>query len=73
VAAQQGENYASQNSRQESKNPWLDFWFHIFSYLITSIFFAFSAMQIERSQKNPKKKFSALSCFVVLAIFAVLS
>jgi len=30
AAAQEGENFASQNSRQESRNPWMDFWFHVF-------------------------------------------
>ena len=30
MAAQQSENFAGQNSRQESRNPWMDFWFHVF-------------------------------------------
>ena len=30
VAAQEGENFAWQNSRQESENPWMDFRFHVF-------------------------------------------
>ncbi|MDY6396438.1 MAG: hypothetical protein SPL22_01805 [Treponema sp.] len=30
VAAQQSENFVGQNSRQESENPWMDFWFHVF-------------------------------------------
>ena len=30
MAELQGENFAEQNSRQESRNPWMDFWFHIF-------------------------------------------
>ena len=30
AAAQESENFAEQNSRQESENPWMDFRFHVF-------------------------------------------
>ena len=30
AAAQESENFAEQNSRQESENPRMDFWFHVF-------------------------------------------
>ena len=41
AAEQQGENFAEQNSRQESENLWMDFRFHIFSqYYPTSSAFS---------------------------------
>ena len=44
AAAQQGENFALQNSRQESENPGKDFWFHIFGSANSNL--------SEKSKKN---------------------
>jgi hypothetical protein len=57
AATQQSENFAMQNSRQESTNPRMDLWFHVFG----------NAKQ-KLSEKS-KKKFSASSTFVVVLVW----